>query len=321
MRGMTQHGGFSELSRLDLNLAITFLAIWQERSVSKAAVQLSLTQSAVSGALARLRKALGDPLFVRVRGMMEPTPRAFEIASKFKFGVGALADAFTEPDHFDPARARTCFRVGISDALQVAMAPRITQALSAAAPLASVQWVPSEAHNAGQLFEMGEIDVAVGARLPERSWLSQEMVGTSAYACLLDIRNCQADLPLSRSDFERLPHLSVRGGEHETVLGTQLAAAGLERNIQVIISQHALVPALLKGGPLVATLSVHAAYALAQGSRLSLCPPPIDLPCTDIVIAECRSTPRAPALTWFRTLLRDAVHEVLAQGEAFAIYP
>jgi DNA-binding transcriptional LysR family regulator len=317
----THDGAFSELSRLDLNLAITFLAIWQERSVSKAAAQLSLTQSAVSGALARLRKALGDPLFVRVRGMMEPTPRAFEIATKFKFGVGALADAFTEPDHFDPACARTRFLVGMSDDLQLAMAPRLVQHVSGLAPLATVQFVPSEAHNTGTLFEMGEIDVALVAQLPERSWLNQEVIGTCAYACLLDSWACQADMPLSKADFQRLPHLSVRTGERESVLDAQLAAGGMERHVQVSITQHALVPAFLKGKGLIATLPLHAAYALAQGSRLSLCPPPMALPRANIVIAERRTTQHTPALNWFRTQLRDVAQQVLSQGEQFAIYP
>jgi DNA-binding transcriptional LysR family regulator len=243
------------------------------------------------------------------------------VATKFKFGVGALADAFTEPDHFDPAYTRTRFLVGMSDDLQLAMAPRVVQRVSTLAPLATVQFVPSEPHTTGTLFEMGDIDVAVVAQLPERSWLSQEVIGTCAYACLLDSWACKADMPLSRADFQRLSHLSVRTGERDTVLDTQLAAVGLERHVQVSITQHALAPAFLKGAALVATLPIHAAYALAQGSRLSLCPPPMDLPRANIVIAERRTKQSTPALAWLRTQLREVVQEVLSQGEQFAIYP
>ena len=60
----------SDINRLDFNLAITFLALWQERSVSRAALRLSLSQSAVSSALARLRDAANDPLFIRTHGGM-----------------------------------------------------------------------------------------------------------------------------------------------------------------------------------------------------------------------------------------------------------
>lgn len=318
---LTQDNVFGELSRLDLNLAITFLAIWQERSVSRAAVQMSLTQSAVSGALARLRKALGDPLFVRVRGMMEPTPRAFEIASRFKFGVGALAEAFSEPDLFKPAQARTRFLVGIGDDLQLAIAPRITQLMMTHAPLATVQFVQAEAHNAATMLEVGDIDIAVMTQMPERRGLIQEVAGVSRHACLLDPWACQVDMPLSLEDFGRLAHLSVQASGTENRLNAPLAAAGLECRVQVAIAQHTLAPALLRGTAMVATLPVHAAYALACESRLSLCPAPVALPYVEVVIAERRTIAQAPALAWFRGRLRDTVREVLAQAEQHAIYP
>lgn len=73
--------GLNDIARLDLNLAISFLAIWEERSVSRAAIRLNLSQSAVSGALARLRAITDDPLFVRSRIGMEPTPRATAMAA------------------------------------------------------------------------------------------------------------------------------------------------------------------------------------------------------------------------------------------------
>ncbi len=77
---MVQKINLNDISRLDFNLAVTFIALWQERSVSKAAERLSLSQSAVSAALARLRAAAEDPLFVRSRGTMVPTPRAEAMA-------------------------------------------------------------------------------------------------------------------------------------------------------------------------------------------------------------------------------------------------
>ena len=51
--------------RLDGKILKTFHFILEETSVSRAADRLDLTQSAVSHTLAKLRKILGDPLFVR----------------------------------------------------------------------------------------------------------------------------------------------------------------------------------------------------------------------------------------------------------------
>jgi DNA-binding transcriptional LysR family regulator len=65
---------------IDLNLLLTFLVVFRERSVSEAARHLRVTQPAVSGSLVRLRQCFGDPLFLRRNRKMQPTPKAQEIA-------------------------------------------------------------------------------------------------------------------------------------------------------------------------------------------------------------------------------------------------
>ena len=62
------------IGNLDLNLLRVFDSIAREHSVTVAAARLELTQPAVSNALARLRRELGDPLFVRTSQGMQPTP-------------------------------------------------------------------------------------------------------------------------------------------------------------------------------------------------------------------------------------------------------
>ncbi|MCU1740638.1 MULTISPECIES: LysR family transcriptional regulator [unclassified Pseudomonas] len=67
-------------SGLDLNLMLVFTLVFRERSVSRAAHCLRVTQPAVSGSLVRLRRYFGDPLFVRGGQSMRPTAKAREIA-------------------------------------------------------------------------------------------------------------------------------------------------------------------------------------------------------------------------------------------------
>lgn len=68
------------LRGIDLNLLLTFLVVFRERSVSEAARHLRVTQPAVSGSLVRLRRCFGDPLFLRLDRKMQPTAKAHEIA-------------------------------------------------------------------------------------------------------------------------------------------------------------------------------------------------------------------------------------------------
>ena len=81
------------LQRLDLNLLVALDALIAERNVTRAAERLGLSQPAVSHALARLRKALGDPLLVRAPRGMELTPRAQAIAAPLARALGDIAAA------------------------------------------------------------------------------------------------------------------------------------------------------------------------------------------------------------------------------------
>lgn len=71
----------ADIRNLDLNLLKTLDALLDERSVTRAATRLSLTQPMVSGMLTRLREAFNDPLFIRAPHGMVPTLRAQALAS------------------------------------------------------------------------------------------------------------------------------------------------------------------------------------------------------------------------------------------------
>lgn len=91
-----------ELGRLDLNLLVALEAMLEERSVSRAAERLYVTQSAMSKTLGRLRELFDDPLFVRQGGSMVPTPRAQRLAEDLP-QVLAAVQAMLQPAVFDPA--------------------------------------------------------------------------------------------------------------------------------------------------------------------------------------------------------------------------
>lgn len=94
-----------ELGRLDLNLLVALEALLEERSVSRAAERLFVTQSAMSKTLGRLRELFDDQLFVRQGGSMVPTPRATQLAEKLPEVLLAV-QAMVQPLAFDPATYR-----------------------------------------------------------------------------------------------------------------------------------------------------------------------------------------------------------------------
>jgi DNA-binding transcriptional LysR family regulator len=105
-------------TQLDLNLLKTFDALFVTRSASRAAAALGVGQPAVSHALGRLRNAIGDPLFVRTAGRMEPTARAQRLAEPVREALMAAGRALSIEESFDPAHDRRIFSVSASDSLQ-----------------------------------------------------------------------------------------------------------------------------------------------------------------------------------------------------------
>src|SRR5689334_15497899 len=112
---MTPQADESGLRRLDLNLLPVFLALMRERSVTRAGRALFLSQPATSAALARLRAAFRDELFIRNGNALEPTPRAEALMTELLPALQAVASAVAGATPFDPARDSRTFRIGWSD--------------------------------------------------------------------------------------------------------------------------------------------------------------------------------------------------------------
>src|SRR3954469_16796368 len=100
------------LSRADLNLLVLFEAVYEERHVGKAAERLSLTASAVSHGLGRLRQLLNDPLFLRTPTGVAPSARASELAAPIADALAQVRSVISTASPFDPATSRRRFIIG-----------------------------------------------------------------------------------------------------------------------------------------------------------------------------------------------------------------
>ncbi|WP_062783900.1 LysR family transcriptional regulator [Novosphingobium capsulatum] len=153
---------------LDLNLLRVFDALMETRSVTRAARQLGLTQPAVSHALARLRRVMDDPLFLRQQSGLQPTARAEEIAGGVRRGLAQFQAALA-PTAFEPARADRTFTLAASPYFCHLMVPALVAHVRQVAPGVSLRIVPS-GEAVVTLLDHGTADLALGAAmsLPER---------------------------------------------------------------------------------------------------------------------------------------------------------
>src|SRR5690349_12005181 len=152
---------------LDLNLLRVFDAMMAEGSVAGAAARLSVTPSAVSHALGRLRALFNDPLFVRSSSGMRATPRAAEIGAKVREGLHYLEGALT-PTAFLAEESDRTFTVACSAYVSAVLLPGVIARMREYAPrthLAVVSWGPGVLDR----FESGQVDLLLGdfGRVPE----------------------------------------------------------------------------------------------------------------------------------------------------------
>lgn len=123
-----------DLSRADLNLLVLFETVLEERHVGRAAHRLSLSPSAVSHGLGRLRRLLDDPLFLKTPRGVVPTDRALQLAGPIAEALARVRDVLGSAAPFDPATSRRRFVLGAPDGVSLVVVPPLLQRLRAAAP-------------------------------------------------------------------------------------------------------------------------------------------------------------------------------------------
>lgn len=138
------------LRGVNLNMIPVLQALLREKSVSRAAKRLNLTQPAVSIALAKLRAELDDPLLVLVGRDMELTPRGHALVRPVEDACAALERVLAPPT-FDPGAAVRTFVMATFDYSALIAGPRMIRALAKQAPGISMHFMNWSLRYSGQI--------------------------------------------------------------------------------------------------------------------------------------------------------------------------
>src|SRR5260370_1322278 len=122
------------IKSVNLNLLLAFEALIEERSVSRAAARIGLSQPAMSNALGRLRGVFADPLFTRTARGMTATPRALELAAPGRSGLAQLRAALAERPRFDPAVSTRGFTLAMTDYAELILLGPLLRRMQSIAP-------------------------------------------------------------------------------------------------------------------------------------------------------------------------------------------
>jgi DNA-binding transcriptional LysR family regulator len=292
-----------DIKRLDFNLLVTLDALLAERSVSRAARRLNLSQPALSAQLARLREMLGDPLFVPSHRGMTPTPLALGLQAPLAAALAQLRDVVTSARAFDPARDEFTVHVAASDYVQSALLLDFTLALRREAPGVRIALRPADAARLEAQMEQGEVDVAMLTPDGVAGALRSRRLFEERYVFIARRGHPALRRPLSAARFCELEHVMVspRGGSFATPVDEVLDAQGLRRRVVVSASTFRSVPDLVERSDLVAL--VPARMVEGRAGRLRVLAPPFPVPGFAIHMAWHNRNHGDAAQRWVRERL------------------
>lgn len=295
-------------SAIDLNLLRTLVAVVEERSTTKAARRLFVSQPTVSGALARLRRIVGDELLVRNGRLLEPTARALELLEGIRPHLEAIDGALQGARPFDPASDDRLFSLGCTDAVAFALMPALTARLRRMAPHCRLTVRNGDFRVLPAMLAAGEVSTAL-------AFLRDDPAATTKVKVLRNspwvvLRDPSRPVLAGLDDFCARPHALVTpSGNLTGFVDDALQTAGRSRRVAVGVSSFSLLLAVLPGSDLIATVPDFVAPRLAGLGRLSVDPCPIAVQRVTNTLAWRAATDGDPAERWFRSLVQDVFLE------------
>jgi DNA-binding transcriptional LysR family regulator len=291
---------------VDLNLLVAFEALMSERNVTRAAAQVGVSQPAMSAALSRLRKLLGDPLFLRSAAGLLPTPRARELAEPLSHALRQIESTLIKTPGFVPEAASLTFNIGLSDYPAFVLLPSLLEALGKQAAGVSLSVHAFDNRDrAVDLLDAGVIDVAIGVspthadvRIRTRPVLRDEFV------TIVGSRNPASKRGMDLKAYLELSHVLVSPeGERHGRVDEALAQRGKKRVLALTLPQMFTVPAVVARTNLTATVMKRVALNSPDSRRVVLFPPPIALPEIVFDLIWHRRSDSHPAQLWFREFI------------------
>lgn len=299
--------------RYDLNLLPIFVALMEERNVTRAAERLGMTQPALSNALARLRVTLRDPLFVRERYGIQPTPVAIELAPLIADALARLDDAVLGQQEFDPATADRLFTIAPNGYVEYALVPALVARLGREAPGIKLRLTPY-GNDLAETGVVGGTTAMVLGRIvdPPDNLIVQHLMD-ECLDCVV-----RADHPviaegLTKERFENLKHVNVvPPGRMRAGLFQALAKRGLKREVALSVTNFFAVAEMIAVTDHVATLPRLICRRLEHDPRLMVLPAPVDLGTFPVEMAWHVRYRHDPAHRWLRETVARVVREVAA---------
>ena len=299
-----------EARNVDLNLLVVFQEVFEQRQISSAAVRLHLTQSAVSNALARLRRTFNDELFVRTAQGMQPTPLAEHLAEPIAAALASINLALNPQEPFVATASTRHFTLAMTDVGEVYFMPALIEKLSRHAPGVQVSTVRAGTIDMKVEMEAGRVDLAIGAFEKVSTALYQRRLFRQPYVSMFRSSHPLARGTVTLKRFLAARHLIVSSLESPyDRINQLLEKAGVRAATQFQVPHFTAVPYIVGTTDLVVTVPHKLAERAAAPFQLAFIRPPLRLPQLQTNMFWHRRFNQDAGNQWLRGLIADTFAE------------
>ncbi len=309
--------------KIELQLVRVLHTVITERSVSRAAMRLHMTQPAVSAQLKRLRALTGDALLVRSGAGMAPTATALELLAPAQRLLQDADELFGErrrKSGFDPATASLRLRVAASDYLDPLFLPELVAHLQRLAPGVQLDLQPLSAeYDYRASLARGEVDLVIGNWLEPPAELHLGRLLSDEVVCLVSDRH-----PLARANgrgfsvdkYLACQHLAPMplGAGLPGVIDQHLASLGLSRQIAVRSAYFGQLPQMVADSLLVLTTGRLFCSRYLDQLPVKVLHCPVAFPPMAYYQLWHELTHQSAAMRWLREQVREVARSLVARA-------
>lgn len=293
---------YSALHNLDLNLLLVFDALYRQGSVAGAADEVSLSPSALSHALNRLRASFDDPLFVRTSGRMVPTPKARNIATGIASALNGLSSCLHEPGVFTPGKSDQAFTFAVTDYTGAVILPELIARVNHLAPHITIRIVYSRDFNADEDLLSGKVDFALGfEEEPKTAHRGIEAIPCFTDDYVIAVRHGHPTITgtLTQEQYLAAGHVVVRPWQGARgAIDQYLDRQQLRRNIVAELPSLMIAPLIVSRTDLLITLPRRGIASLFAMKDLSVFPPPFPAPQYQLKVYYSPALCNSPGHLW-----------------------
>lgn len=303
--------------KLDLNLLTALKALLAERNVTRAGEVVHVTQSAMSGILARLREYFDDPLIVQVGRKMELTPLAQSLVEPVNDVLVRIDATIATRPEFNPLTTRRQFSIVASDYVMSVLMVDVMRRVHRESPGMSIEFrSPSE--SAAADVESGEVDFIIFPESLSSPVQSAAVLFEDSYTIVVDGCNSEIGDSVDIDQYLNLRHVAVKNGTYglaqlEILLSNRYGDA---RNVEIVSHSFQMLPHLVVGTSRVATMHTRLAQRFAGLLPIRLVKPAFDIPRLVEVLQWHKYRDMDPASMWLRERIIESARALPPLGSS-----